>query len=201
MLREIGLDSQKSGGRRERAMRFSSKFSPELCVSKDSARYVLQKCFLRGNLLYATDGRRIVQIPVERDTEDVDCFIPVEVIQAARSLVRAKRGKKSDDKDVSIRCLKDGFYFDSKFGETHVKHDKVTKDHNYPNLSQIISKSANRRANAISLNVNLLYGAATALGSSSVTISFDDEVGAIIIEPLSTKESVAHAVLMPVRTE
>ena len=96
-------------------MIIASKFKPELCASKDSMRYTLCDCYLSGTFLIATDGRRIVQIPVTREEGDVDGYIPQAVLQAARTQANKKRKKKFHPSDMTIAAKEKTLGFNSQF--------------------------------------------------------------------------------------
>lgn len=178
-------------------MKIPSKYKPELCASRDTTRPQINGCQLIGNRIVATDGRRLVSIPVEIEEGDTDGKIPVNVLAAARS--QAKRNKrKGDSGDASISA-NSKLKFQSEFGVIEVERESV----NYPSIATVIPKQYG--AHSISLNVELLYGVAKALGSDNLTIAFDGRDLPLIItgeqgEANAKFTQKAFAILMPVRT-
>lgn len=177
-------------------MKIPSNYKPELCASRDETRPAINGCQLIGNRIVATDGRRLVSIPVETEDGDTDGKIPVNVLVSARA--QAKRNKRRGDSGDASISANGKLKFKSEFGLIEVDRESV----NYPNITQVIPKTYG--AHSISLNVELLYGVAKALGSDNITIAFDGRDLPLIVTGENGNASAkftesAFAILMPVR--
>ena len=70
-------------------MRFDAKYKPEMVASADKDRHAITTPVLEGKNIVATDGRRLIAVPIERDDGDVDGPIPGAVLEAARKAGKA----------------------------------------------------------------------------------------------------------------
>ena len=173
-----------------------SKYRPELGVSKDRPRELLTSLYLRGSMLYATNGRMAIQIPVEREPDDVDGFIPVEaLVEARQTCARSATTRRQRPGSFMMSARKATLAFDSKFGPIEMKRPEPGV---YPTMTGVIDATPRRRTHCISFDVAFLSACAAALGHKCVTISFDGPETPIIVQALDNT-GAAHAVLMPVR--
>lgn len=184
-------------------MKIQTKHRPELCASTDSTRPALLSVFLKGNVLQATDGRRIVQIPIDREEGDVDGPIPVDVIKEARAVANKRASKnKRAPKEYSILSNGKTLKFESRFGILEIENLAVRLG-NPPNTDAVIKPTAARKLHVTAFQPLLLLGVCEAMGCRSVTISFDDEASPILVEPNTENgcpSGPMYGVVMPVRT-
>lgn len=180
-------------------MKLLKHLRPELLVSTDTTRQPICHCYLRGPILWATDGVRIGRFPVELQEGDVDGTIPTNVLVEARE----HAGKK--ETHIEIACAKDTLTFTSRFGLITVPRPEIGFV-NAENIDDIIGAEPKPGRFATALNANLLTGLADAFGARSFRISFDDDQSPVCFEPVSGLPSrvapdgpTMHAVLMPIR--
>ena len=67
-------------------MKISKDCKIELVASKDATRFALVNPYLDGNQLVATDGKRLVAIPVELDVHDTNGPVECEVLKQSRQI-------------------------------------------------------------------------------------------------------------------
>jgi len=178
------------------------KFKPEFCTSKDKYRPALSHCWLKGNVLLATDGRRIVSIPITREEGDVDGYIPNNVLQAARAGAPRRKSRRSAS-DIAISAKAETFTFLSVLGPIDPKRPQVKDVGAFPSTEAVIKDSPVIHPNSFTFNVRLLVGLADAMGAETVTISNENDTGPITVQASSDADgrpiSGAFGVLMPVR--
>jgi len=175
-----------------------AKYKPELCASRDDYRLIINYLYLCGNLLYATDGRRAIQIQVTLEEGDVDGFIPVSVLKEVRSVQPRKKGRFTPA-ELHILCKANKLSFDSRFGPIEIERPNPG---NYPNMKQVITAFIPSKKHTLALNVKRLYGVAEALGTEEIVLRFDDDTSPIVIVPQtfdSPSPHATHAILMPSR--
>jgi len=141
-------------------MKIAKKYRPELVASKDKTREVLQEPYLLGGWLAATNGRSLVAVRVERDAHDVDGFVPVEALKAAR---KVRTRETFPDAEIRLNGAAE-----VAEGPTFPRSDAGT----FPNWGCLVpGKKRRPREVTIKLDAHLLYDLARALGSDGpVTI-------------------------------
>ena len=173
-------------------MKIARHYRPEACASKDKERFGLTDPYLdvEGRAVVATDGYRMVAIPVEVDDQDVSGYV-------ARDLLKVARKKcKKEDFEAEIRERKElvpqGIEYPPDDARTFPDWRKVL-----PSFSEGEPGTV-----TIGLNANLLKGIADALGGAGVvalTVKVDSlETSPIRVRALSGNEREI-AVLMPCR--
>jgi len=73
-------------------MKYPYQCEIDQIIEDRPSRFSIQQACLRGKGLWATNGKALVCIPVERDEHDQDGMIPVEALKFAR----ARSGKKCE---------------------------------------------------------------------------------------------------------
>ncbi len=73
-------------------MKYPYQCEIDQIIDNSSSRFAIHAACLRGNGLWATNGKALVCVPVERDEHDQDGLIPVEALKFARS----RSGKKCE---------------------------------------------------------------------------------------------------------
>jgi len=162
----------------------------ELCVSDDKTRLSLGYPYLdvqdgKGTLV-ATDGRKLVILGVELGANDVQGWVSIPALVAARKLA----GKLPD---VVLECngackLPDGTAFPRP----------LDSDFRFPNWRQVVPDEGRESVFRVSFNPEYLMELAKALGSSDkVTLEF----GADNLDPIRVTGSGCGGVgvLMPIR--
>ena len=170
-------------------MKIKKECKIELVASKDKTRLALNNPYLQGSNLIATDGHRLVAIPVEREDGDSDGFIDCSAFKLARKT-------SSEFSKISANgCLK-----------VHTKDGEITmqrsfKDINFPQWQKVLP-NADRKGIKIGLNAEYLYQMAEALGTKKVTIEILDADSPIIVKGANQNYIEGSiGVLMPVRIE
>ena len=110
----------------------------EKVCSTDATRPALSAPFLRGHHVIATDGHMLVALPVEREEHDVDGWVSVDALKAARKL-----DKQSDVASITangVCALSNGATFPrpnaAKDGESPLK-GKVQRNQRQLRVLQI----------------------------------------------------------------
>lgn len=169
-------------------MRYKAKYKPELICSKDSTRYVLNNAeVLMLNdqpKMVATDGRRLVVIPVEAD-ESERGPIPPQALKFAR---QARVSKKTD---TVVMGLNGSISFEN--GWTMPRENKEDRTP-YPNIQNVIPEHS--PTVRIGINAKQLHELAQALGDDVVILNITDAGGAIKV---TLQRDEAFGVIMPFR--
>lgn len=167
-------------------MKINKKCKIELIASKDETRSAINDPYLDGNLLVATDGRKMVVLTVELEEGDTDGYISKEALIQARKLAIKNNPSIISAKQESLR-LANGTILQRK------------SDTQFPKWKQVIpEKNDNRKE--ISFNAKFLWEMAQSMGAENVKISILDEKSPLIIYPLlfDNPGSKDYGVLMPV---
>ena len=170
-------------------MKINKNCKIELVASSDETRHVLCNPYLQGSNLIATDGQRLVAIPVER--EDGDSDGPID--SSAFKLARKTSSSEKFSKISANGCLK----VQTKDGE--ITMQRSFKDINFPNWQKVLP-GTDRGGIKIAFNAEYLYEMAEALGTKTVTIEILDANSPIIVK--GSNENYIEGsigVLMPVR--
>ena len=171
-------------------MKISKTCKVELIASTDATRYVLNNPYLQGNKLITTNGKSLVMIPVERDSEDTDGPINVEAFKLSRKVLSGVK----DSQIIANGQLK----VSTKEGQMTMPR-KDLKGGTFPNWEKVIPNE-NRGGKKICLDAALLYDLAQALGNNLVVLEILDETSGIVVKARSDNAiSGSIGVLMPVR--
>lgn len=167
-------------------MRIAKKLRPELITSRDKTRECLTRAELTDHkgsaVLVATDGRRLLVVPVDKEEGDTDGPIPTEALKFSRSAIR---DKKTTEVQFSVNG---GIKFSN--GWTMPRPEQLR----FPTWQQVIPEKGKH---SISFRAKFLMELATAMGCEDVTISFDGPNTPIYVEP-SEGANGRFAVLMPI---
>ena len=168
-------------------MQYNKNCKIELIASKDATRTVLCNPYLDGNNLVATDGRKLVCLPVQRDEHDTDGPISIEAL---------KLSKKRFDENATIYA--NGSY--RVLTKTGIVQLERIPSVNYPNYKQILTNiKKDEYKTKVCFNAKFLFEIAQSLGTENVIIEIKDNLSPIVVTSncLKTPEG-AIAVLMPV---
>ena len=171
-------------------MKIKKECKIELIASRDETRHVLCNPYLQGSKLIATDGQRLVAIPVELEEGDSDGPIDCSAFKLSR---KTSSGEKLS-KISANGCLK----VQTKDGEITMPR-KDFNGYSFPQWQKVLP-NPDRGGIKIGLNAKFLYEIAQALGGDRVVIEILNATSPIVV-----KGSGDHyiegsiGVLMPVR--
>ena len=171
-------------------MKIKKECKIELIASRDETRHVLCNPYLQGSKLIATDGQRLVAIPVELEEGDSDGPIDCSAFKLSR---KTSSGEKLS-KISANGCLK----VETKDGEITMPR-KNLDGYSFPQWQKVLP-NPDRGGIKIGLNAKFLYEIAQALGSDRVVIEILDATSPIIVK--GSHENYIEGsigVLMPVR--
>lgn len=176
-------------------MKMERKFQPELVASKDVTRgtinYVhVETDDLGKSVAVATDGKRLVVVPVElEEKEKKRCwFFTRKQLAAIRKAVNPA--------SKSTLCAK----LHSKAIEYGNLIERVTEKvyGNYPNWQQVFPDRAKHPIKMkIRLNAAYLAELQQAMGASGVVIEIEDDIAPLVVRPIRG-DSGAYGILMPI---
>lgn len=173
-------------------MKIQRHYRPEACASKDEDRFNLTDPYLdvEHEKLVATDGYRLVAVPVEIDEDDVSGYVSRELLQV---------GRRKSDKKVGLVDIRKRIDL-----QPHGIEWPVVEARKFPAWREVLPPFAEGGPGTITigLNARLLKGIADALGSEgqlALTVKVDQVNSApIVVRALrGSREEVG--VLMPVR--
>lgn len=178
-------------------MKIPIQFKPELCVSKDASRHVLQNVMLdihnNKTVAVATDGRKLVVVPVElEDCKEVG-LVPPKALIAARANFKTKGGNKQKHGDVPVKM--DDLTVTVKNGSKTVIFDRPVELGHFPKWEQVLPNTPVKHS--IRFNVQFLYDLAKAMGSDVVTLDLYGNETPMRVTGLPNTE--AFGFLMPCR--
>lgn len=174
-----------------------------ICASKDALKYSLQSVLLDrhdelGNVAVASDGRRMVVIPLQSlEDKEVGRMIPhitwtnmfrIKIPRALRTGIRMFRINKR-----WINCYE--VCKQNKGGNNkprEILYDKQP-EHTFPNWKACIPEPGKHM---IAFNAKFLYEIAQAFGDDHVHISFNDKHSVIHV---TNRSGDCVAALMPIR--
>jgi hypothetical protein len=162
----------------------------EEVASKDKTRKVLNHVFLRGDKLLATDGRALVEFPVELEQGDVDGYVTADALKAARKAGASIHANGS-------LSLSNGQAF---------PRPSVEEVGTYPNCVQVVQNADSKPVTlSIAFDVGLLKNLADAFGTEAVKLELCDTDSVIRVYPVATRgcavpNEKARGILMPIRT-
>ena len=171
-------------------MKIKKECKIEMVASKDSTRLALNNPYLQGSNLIATDGHRLVAIPVER--EDGDSDGPID--SSAFKLARKTSSSEKFSKISANGCLK----VQTKDGEITMQR-KNLDGYSFPQWQKVLP-NPDRGGIKIAFNAEYLYEMAEALGTKTVTIEILDANSPIVVK--GSNENYIEGsigVLMPVK--
>lgn len=167
-------------------MKIKTKYKPELICSKDHCRPSIHEPHIgvvrNQTTLSATDGRRLVVVPVEADESEYG-YMPKEALQLAR---QKREDKKQDVISLGVNgciTLANGWTL------PRPKQSQLK----YPNVDMVIPE---KTAVKISFSAKYLHELAQAMGVDVVSLSFDSDTSPILV---TAQNEPAYGVLMPVR--
>lgn len=166
-------------------MKLKTKYRPELICSKDETRAVLQNAELTEldgkTSLVATDGRRLLVLPVEADSKEYGPVPPV-----AFKLARQHRSSKMAD--VVQITLNGKVEFEN--GWTIPRPEQLK----FPNVKTVIPEQPPRYR--VCISAKYLHEIANSLGVDQVILEIRDANDPLTIR---AQHEEGFAVLMPVR--
>ena len=160
---------------------------PEVCIAPGQSRYALHYLSLRCKSerfpgkgeLAATDGCKLIVLPVEVEPHDTDGFITADALKAARKAGRATRRHGGIVRIVAngSQAVYDRPAEDYPEAEANSKPPAVTMprptDGEFPKLDAVIpSPFDDEKRTTVGLNAEFLAELQEALGASSVILSF-----------------------------
>jgi hypothetical protein len=179
-------------------MKLHRDLKVEKVASTDKTRQVIGEPYLRGNVLWSTDGRAMVRIPVELGEHDVDGFVTGNALQAARKV--DKRCELIQLTANGCLSLKDG----QSFPRPSEKNGEMPP---YPNCDQVWEPMWKGETDGpeIAFDVRKLAAIADALGVDAVKIQAVKGQNALRVSPCGTRktricEPNARAVLIRICT-
>ena len=171
-------------------MKINKNCKIETIASSDETRHVLCNPYLEGSKLIATDGQRLVMIPVEREEGDSDGPIDCSAFKLSRKTLSGEKLSK-----ISANgCLK----VQTKDGEITMPR-KNLEGYSFPQWQKVLP-NPDRGGIKIGLNAKFLYEIAQALGGDRVVIEILDANSPIVVK--GSNENYIEGsigVLMPVR--
>lgn len=153
-------------------MKFDLKHKPELFASKDETRPHLTQCHLdvEAAKLVATDGHRLIVLPVEVDEHDHTGWVSAEALEAARKAERKRRGTHATiAANGALATGADGT------GPTFPRRTQEEAGP-FPPYQHVVGVPTTRYVVDFAVNASYLAEAAKAMGSDSLRIRlFVDE--------------------------
>lgn len=171
-------------------MKYSTRYKPELICSKDGTRPSIEDAELREingkPVLCATDGRRLVVIPVEECDPSEYGRVPKKALQFA------KQSRKDKRQPIVKLDLNGSVKFEN--GWTMPREQGLI----FPNVQSVIP--GNRQEIKVCFNAKYLYEIAQAMGVENVSLGFVQQ-GSQVIDAIrvTAENEKAFGVLMPVR--
>lgn len=167
-------------------MKIKAKYRPELICSRDGTRPAIQETNLgivKGKVcLSATDGRRLLVLPVEAEKKEFG-RVPKEAIKLARE---KRTSRKQEVVTIGLNGkveLENGWTLPRPMQE----------ELKYPNVDQVIPEQCPRK---ICFSAKYLHELAQAMGVDQVILAFKDDMSPIVV---TSHNEEAYAVLMPCR--
>ena len=197
-------------------MNVDRKYNPELCVSKDETRepivrlnIVTNHKGIDGPAMVATDGQKLVVVPVELEPDDVPGTLRTDAMKHARRAAPKGKGERTIPLHMRLSNDRVRFADDSDFPRTCKTYNP---DRPFPNSSLVVP-DAKPGSITVGINANYLHEISKAIGAKSgvvcLTIVPDEtpDVSGMVTttRPIIVRESInrsdlpAFAVLMPAR--
>ena len=160
---------------------------PEACVATEAGRYAMHYLSLRCKSerfpgkgeLAATDGRKLIVLPVECEPHDTDGFVTVDALKAARKVGKATRRHGGIVRIVAngAQAVYDRPAENYPEAEAESTPPAMTMprptDGAFPKLDAVIPSSFDdERRTTVGFNAEFLAELQEALGARSVLLSF-----------------------------
>lgn len=179
-------------------MLMDRNLKPELCAGKDETRAHLTMLHLnvQRRELAATDGHRMVVVPVDIEEGDVTGPITVEALEAAR---------KYDKKTPQVRVFANGSLqvgWDDK-GPTFRRPSG--KDLKFPPYTKLMGPPKAEHHFVLGISARYLTQAAAALGTEDITLTvyFDQRDGWADLHPVFVRDNSltpkGECIVMPMK--
>jgi len=183
-------------------MKINCKLKIEKIVAKDGVRYCLKDPHLdaKNKCLVATDGHKLVKIPVEVHPDDTTGHVPLAAIQDARRMKLA---------DAEILC-NGNVTLQSPDGATAVSYERHDPDDwKFPDYDRVMPDTSQAPTMRIGLNARYLLELANALAVNGrgkepiLVLDIYDALSAVRVRSLSDVKDpcAAEGVVMPVRCD
>lgn len=176
-------------------MRIDKDHKIELCASHDECRPHLlhPQLDVENKRLMATDGHRLVILPVELDDGDVSGPVSREAIKAAR------KGPLAKSKAGGVIAINANGSLAIEQGPTFPRPDNES----FPPVDKVVPNGKNHTV-VVGLNARYLWEIAQALGTVNVRIEIAPaEAGKPMLDPIvvttNGDRDAGVGVLMPVR--
>jgi len=172
-------------------MKFSKTHKIANVLSTTANGYGMECAELKGDRLYATNGRAMVVIPVDLDEGDVDGAVPRQaLVEAVKAPAKASASVRANGSVI----------VDTKSGPLTMPRPD---DLNFPNWDLIKSEASGDEITfKIGINAKLLLDLAKAMGStdSVVTLTVHAKEGSGTTKPIAVdvRGSDASGFVMPV---
>lgn len=144
-------------------MKLSKLCKPELCVSDDKNRYAIALPYLRGSQLLATDGKKLVIIPIELSDGDTDGYISSEALKLSR---------KSKRSPSEVFCAEKALIPSIPDAPTLVRPNQSNST--YPTVSAVDPTVNGEQYKAyrptVAINARFLWELAQAMGTENVVL-------------------------------
>ena len=156
-------------------MKLHKEIQIERACSTDQTRDALLNPYLDGNHLVASNGRMLVAIEVERGEGDVDGWVPIEALKAARKLGLAREERVLNCNGVC--ALANGASFPRQLAGATSR---------FPDWRKVIPEGGSFPQTSVAFNPEMLLDLAKALGSAEgVKLTFADKEGHVMrVRPL-----------------
>jgi len=174
----------------DKPMKLKAKYRPELICSKDYTRAAIMEPNV-GNIrgktsMVATDGRRLLVIPVEAEEKEFG--------RISKDAIRMARLTRQDKKQDTLNLVVNG-RIELPNGWSFPRPDQ--KEFNYPNVENVIPNKTSQ-PHRVCFDAKMLWELAQSMGTRAVVLSFQDHQSAITVTALGDD---AYGVLMPMRIE
>lgn len=169
-------------------MKFEARYKPE-AMKYDSERWHTPYLDVEKKKIIATDGYKLLALPVTPEEADTSGYIMPESFKYARKLA----GKLEE-----IRLtVNGGVTFPDGSTTPRVSGEAALQPDDYVDWQRVVP--AGPWTLTVGINADYLLQLAKALGSERVVLKFTDAVSAIRVEP--EEQGEGFAVLMPWKAE
>lgn len=176
-------------------MKIHKECQIEKCASKEKNRVSLQHAYLKGSQLIATNGKAMVQLPVELQEHDVDGYVSTEALKAAR-----KAAGRLDQASLQANGA-----LTLPSGQSFPRPTEASVGYPYPNCDPVWNPVWGRDYKwRVALDAGMLLEIAQAMGTEGVILEITGENEPIRVRPTSTRtcsvaEPKAKGILMPIK--
>lgn len=163
-------------------MKIHKNCKVELASSKDKSRIAISEPYLdvqvsateRKGTLVATDGKIMVQTPVEITTEDVSGFVSAEVLKMARKV------SPGDNADVGLNGKA------TLLNGATLPREGCAGNSPFPNWRQVWPGAKHETKMVIFLDAKRLWLLAQAMGTEGVKIQIDSPDKPFLVFPIAS---------------